>query len=430
MLPLWFLVFELHNVSRLWAPYSLVIVLATLGVLCIFVRQRMRDAEFSIVVANILIVLYILVVDMMRNDALPSVTGVIRLASPFVAMIAFALSLRSLTDLRNVALVFVAVVLMASGSIFVQVLTGPISWFAESSERAGLPRYASLLGSLTAFGVAAPFALICLARYARSSVVFWSGTSVLLVAAAMSLQKAALLGVAIAIPICAMLLPRKVSIRGVVVVSALLLIASFGVPSQLRDYGSVAWSLFTDADFETGDVSVSASLVDRLTSLPAEVLSYHGPSRLIFGVGMRGGAGVFGFDELPMAHNALVDWLAIGGVVLFSYGLWIIYELIAIVGVSHRLVKSEHESKRDAVFLSGLAILYLANLPFSSGVEFHPSTCWVPAALISFRYRLWKKSGPGWHDRSQLRVYKPIGDLTPSEVAILGGKGDAEAPEL
>jgi hypothetical protein len=292
------------------------------------------------------------------------------------------------------------VVLLAALSIFYQVLNGPIEWFADSSERAGVQRFSSLLGSLTTFGTAAPIALLVAARYVHKSGIFCIVAAILLVASVMSLQKAALGGLLVALPFVMMLVRRRTLLMGSLGLVALLFIASLLLPSGLADYISVGWRYFTDSDFSTQDVSFSESAISRLTEYPAGLVERHGIGSLGLGVGLRGGSGVFGYDEEPMAHNAVMDYLAIGGVVFLAYACWLIGRMLFTILALPKFVRYGVVSARDAMFVGGLGIMYLANLPFSSGVEYHPSTCWIPAVVVAYQLSIIDR----WRARFAVRL--------------------------
>src|SRR5690606_2545611 len=170
-----------------------------------------------------------------------------------------------------------------------------VAWFADASSRSGVTRYATLLGSLTIFGTAAPFALLCLARYVKPAVPFAVGAVLLGVAAMFSLQKAAIAGMAIAAPFI-VLLARP---RGLFLTVGLSLIGGMTaiqlVPPQYLPYleAGIRYVLREQSD----DFSIMESIVDRLVMLPGKVVDFVGWDSLIAGAGLRGAGGVFGFDD-------------------------------------------------------------------------------------------------------------------------------------
>lgn len=401
MVELWFLSVQLHGLSRLSGAYSLVIVAATAACLLMHLRRRVPPDVFVWVTANVLVLGYVIWIDTFVSRALPSPGNIVRVTTPFAIAIVMALSVRSLTQVARLSIVYLAVATLGALSLYYQIAFGPVAWFADASSRSGVTRYATLLGSLTIFGTAAPFALLCLARYVKPAVPFAVGAVLLGVAAMFSLQKAAIAGMAIAAPFI-VLLARP---RGLFLTVGLSLIGGMTaiqlVPPQYLPYleAGIRYVLREQSD----DFSIMESIVDRLVMLPGKVVDFVGWDSLIAGAGLRGAGGVFGFDDLPMAHNGLVDYVAVGGVLFFAYGTWVCAR-VAWFGISLPwMVRRQLMSRDDALFLGGMALLYLANLPFASGVQFHPNISWVFAMIIAVQMAL----------RESVQDER-IGQLTPS----------------
>lgn len=392
----WFGSFELHNLSRLSPMYSVIVVVLTVWAMLRRVTPTICLDRLVIVGVTLATAIYVLVVDFAHEGTIPDIGNVIRFLTPFVVLTISCASRLEEHQLKAMSSIFLAVVLLAALSMFYQILNGPIQWFADASGRAGVQRYASLLGSLTTFGTAAPIALLVASRYVRNRIGFCIVAGVLLAAGIMSLQKAALGGLALALPFVVKLLDRRQLLLGALTLGMLLLSASIVLPAGLSDYLTIGWRYFTDSNFSTQDVAFSESMLSRLTEYPVALVEYHGVSSLGFGVGLRGGSGIFGYDEEPMAHNAVIDYVAIGGVVFLAYGGWIISRMLTTMLALPRLVRCEFVASRDAVYLAGLCVLYLANLPFSSGIEYHPSTCWIPAVVIAYQLSLAQK----WRERT------------------------------
>lgn len=266
--------------------------------------------------------------------------------------------------------VFFAVV--CGASVLYQIKFGPVSWFAEASSRDGLVRYSSLAGSLTILGVsgglALPFAFFLVQRrWLKFSVLAAVAVGMLL-----SLQKAAVINLMIFATFVFWFYLKKGKLGLILILGGLLagfvaLLYSFDVSYAV----SVVNNVFRvgQASESYTDYSFSESILSRLWGLPSVVLDYHGPYSLIFGVGIAGGAGVFGNEELPMSHNALLDYLFIGGIP---------YLLIFLTSVGYAIQKCRLYIRRDPTN-QGLHrsclwffLIFLANMPFASGMQFQP----------------------------------------------------------
>jgi hypothetical protein len=387
VLYVWFGTFLLHNLSRIVPLYPALVAAAAGGALLYAARSvRARDVTV-VLLASWALTAYILVVDVCREGGWPSPGNTVRLLTPVVALSIILLADVTEDALRKFSCVYVAVVALAAVSLFYQVVNGPIEWFAEASERAGVQRYASLLGSLTVFGTAAPIGLLVAAMYVRRPLVFVGLATLIFAGGVMSLQKSAIAGFVVMLPFVLLLIERGTRIRLGIALGVLAAFVLAFVPAELLDYALVGWDYFSSAGTGGGtDVGIGESIVSRLTELPREVVAYHGLEKMLFGVGLQGAGGVFGFPDLPMPHNGIVDYLAIGGVPYLVYGLVLLGMMVVSAGRIIRWRAHVEDGRRVSIYVAGVAALYVANLPFASGLGFHPAFCWIPPMLISFAY--------------------------------------------
>ena len=393
MLYVWFGTFLLHNLSRVLPIYPALVAAAAVGALLAGLRREQARDVAILVMAAWAMTAYVIVVDVSVEGALPSFANVVRLLTPAVALTILLLNGIDEDALRRLSSVYVFVVALAALSMVYQVINGPIEWFAEASERAGVQRYASLLGSLTVLGTAAPIGLLAAAMYVRRPVPFIVLAVLIFAAGLMSLQKSAIAGFIVLVPFVLPLIERGTRIRLGLTLAGLAALTVAIVPAELLEYAGVGWDYLLSAGTGGGsDVGLSQSVVDRLTALPREVVQYHGLDRMLFGVGLRGGSGVFGFPDLPMAHNGIVDYLAIGGLPYLAYGLLLLGMMFR---GAYRVVRWRahiEDGPRVALFVAGLAVLYAANVPFASGLGFHPAFSWIPPLVISYAYSVRARS--------------------------------------
>lgn len=272
---------------------------------------------------------------------------------------------------RRVGRLIAWISLFAALSIPLQFIVGPISWFAESSMRSGLPRFASLFGSLTALGVVNGASILIAYFSFRSRFLAFLIVGGIIVGSILSLQKAAILNAFIAV-FLVLLLRRPTLKEAVIGLGALLLVISAGVVffgEQLHAYlGSVRITESSQA-VKSDDVSIAESLHERLVLLPKISIDYHGADALVYGVGPVGGAGAFGYPDVPMAHNGIVDIFLIGGL---GYFLLIVWSLLIIFPGAGRIFSGrvEHVWLRVGYFC---IFIVLVNIPFSGLLIFSPS---------------------------------------------------------
>lgn len=310
----------------------------------------------------------------------------------FVAMTLATVSIRS--NMRW----FVGFYLVASFTFPFQYITGPISWFAEASERAGSERFASLIGSLTAYGgVVGVAALAALCFF--SPPVSFICLLILIIGGALSLQKAAIANIFLALAI-GFWVNRglRISMRSAsYIFSAALIVFTLsyfvflnnGLASMLIaiSFRSIDGILSGDTEM-SGDVGFFESVIARVTDLPLEAINFHNATALFFGSGVFGGAGALGYPDFPMAHNGLVELVLIFGAPIgVFFGAYLVYFFVS----SLRTVSiGSYKTTLEKRFLvAGYGLLFLNNL-FAGGGFFQPisaSVFW----LVFFRLRFLNK---------------------------------------
>ena len=278
-------------------------------------------------------------------------------------------------------------VLIAVGCLTLpaQILTGhAVSWFAESSIRAGEVRYSTLLGSLTIVGVAGGLGLMLavLLPFRIEVRVLLVGASI--VGLLTSLQKAALLNLGIAIMLT-LVAQRSRDYRawlktGAAVFAALGALAWIGLQSpKVAPYINYFRLVILGNGGGTQvlyDYSIHTSVLDRLIEYPLRMIQAYGWGSSMIGVGLKGMSGVVGLPQYPMAHNQIFDLIFAGGAL---YGI-IGAAVIVLAALSIRQMYFRAESRGDVgvademrVMLAMLAYLAL-NLPVASGILFQPVT--------------------------------------------------------
>lgn len=259
----------------------------------------------------------------------------------------------------------------AALTIPLQFMIGPIPWFAESSERSGLPRYASLFGSLTTLGVVNGAAILVAYFSFKSRLLTYFLVSGIIIGSVLSLQKAAILNILIATSL--VLLIRRPRLKEVIVglfsilLVALISFSFFG--EKFQSYFNSIRILASSEAANSNDVSISESILDRITTLPAMAIHYHGADTLFYGVGPIGGAGAFGYPDVPMAHNGLVDILLIGGA---TYFFLFLFGTALCFGGSWRFFRKNANFTWSRVGFFCILIV-LINIPFSGLIFFSPS---------------------------------------------------------
>lgn len=322
----------------------------------------------SIFAYPILSILPGLYLDAYRNgeEILVGISRVVFVLPMYMAVLA---SPKDDESLRRWLALAAIVTFFAALSIPYQFMFGGVSWFAEESERAGVVRYASLFGSLTTFGVVCGLGILAAAASIRNRLWLVICISGIIVGAALSLQKAAIVN-AILCLICVPTLAGKRYSKyfgvysGLVLALALLYYYFSEVGEYLESFR------FFGSEYESsGDVSVFEGAWSRLKELPENAITYHGAQSLWFGLGPIGGSGSFGYPEVPMSHNGIVDIFLIGGI-----GYFILFIYFGFFVFLERGGRFGSEDKGIYLKFGFFSIgMLLINMPFSGLLIFNPS---------------------------------------------------------
>ena len=283
--------------------------------------------------------------------------------------------------------IFVIFVMLGGSSLFYQTVFGEIAWFPEPSEREGLVRYSSLVGSLTSFGIAAglalPLALIAFKSFFVRVVVI----CFIIISMLFTLQKAAVVNIFLFFLFCLFFSDFKnklaVSFLSAIVFSSLLVVvyyfdfdyavATIDNVLRLRDDSGVT------------DVDLISSIFDRLWELPSKLYLKYGDYGLIFGVGFVAGSGALGFIDYPMSHNGFFDLLFLGGLLnLFCFLLlssFVFYRLILYRKLFKYIDRQLWWMLTCLIFVFFLLML---NMAFSGVVFIQPYTGIVFYSIVVF----------------------------------------------
>lgn len=313
--------------------------------------------------------------------------GRLWVSAPLIIVASYLAKWRIDVPLKIVTVFFV----MAALSFPLQYAIGPISWFAEASERAGGVRYSSLVGSLTAYGI-----LVAVPAFA--ALWYWTGKKrvlafgILALGALMSLQKAALANMALAVCFAFWLSPRRKAMFRDLVVLAILGILG-GVIIGIRGGFAIGVryldGILTGDRSLTGDVSFYTSILERIIQLPSLAIEYFNSGNLFVGAGAFGGAGALGYDGLPMAHNGLVE-------VMLIFGFWIggamVLAMLVLTGRSLLRIVSCRRSECERNALACTYVLWVINYIFSGGVIFQPIGAIIFWLVVQRMFKLRRNS--------------------------------------
>jgi hypothetical protein len=387
----------LRNISELYSVFPIIIS----GIGCLFYlarREKIDTIGFGISVVFILTYFLPLIYSYLWY---PDESYMIPFAR-YLYIIPFAVfCIFSITNLYvyvHVLKTFAIFILIGGLSIFYQIVFGPILWFPDASEREGLVRFSSLVGSLTAYGIFGGLALPIIYFLFENKLVRNICLVIVIMAMLCTLQKAAIANIALFVIFLTLsgALLNKLKIIGFV---AFVLPAAVFIFYYL-DVSYVVATVDNILRLKEGsgdsDVPFFQSILDRLWFLPSQLYEMHGPSGMLYGVGMVGGSGTLGFPEYPMAHNGLFDLLFIGGVLNFLVFsilvLFVLYRLSTLKSICAPQT-FPHSVLKVSLFIY---ILLLINMLFAGplhvqpygGVVFYAITIFVCLRCDSIKKRV------------------------------------------
>ena len=283
--------------------------------------------------------------------------------------------------------VFVSFVVLGGVSLFYQTIFGPVSWFPDSSEREGLVRYSSLVGSLTSYGIAGgialPLALVSFKNvFLRFSIILFISASLLY-----TLQKVAVVNLCFFVFYLMFFVDCRYKLSIALFVSLFSVVFLF--TAYYFEFEYVVATVDNVFRFRENsgstDVDIISGAVDRLWRLPSRLYQMYGDAGFIFGVGLVAGSGSLGFANYPMSHNGFFDLLFIGG--LFN----LVVFLLLILFVCYRLLFFRKlflgRSKEVSDFLSCMlfvVFLLIVNMVFSGIIYIQPYSGVVFYSVVVF----------------------------------------------
>lgn len=406
-----FVAINLHQLAESFPPVFVAILLAAMATLALDMcgaRLRVdRPAAFNLTLVGLYLVstLAAYIHSLAVISTLGATIGLIRFLFAFPVFLASLVYIKTDEDLRRCLVAMAVAVAILYLSVPWQIAFGQLPWLPSEYERGGFARYASLLGNVTAVGIALGFYLAPALFLTRNANVRMVLTASLILSGAASLSKAALMNAAL-IPVGGLLQGMHPALRvwrnwsfgdaaKVLAILAICVAAAFSI-AGVRDRMLVNLASYgLAAEEKADDVSINESVVERLAEHPSKVFEALRDRYSEFGwltgagFGMSSTALVPDTDSLSiMAHNQFVDVIGIGGIshllvfmsMLLSIGL-------CIVGAAIRAFRrGDGEAQTLYATLVVIYVNFLVNLPFANGLIYQPlqaSMFWLLMAVAS-----------------------------------------------
>jgi len=329
-------------------------------------------------------------------QSLAFLPGVPRLLLMLIMALIFIITLKTEKQVTSILKIILFCYIIAAISIIYQIIFGPISWFASPHRRAGLDRYASILGSLTIFGAVAGYPLIILySKLPLIKSIFLKLVFIFIIflSAFFSLSKAAIAMLALSMIVfitfdgarfIRQTKPSNFVIYSLVIVLGVFIVGQ--IPEIYSYYNAIVTQTIGHNSFLTDYSGVMDSpsinidhLIRRLTHWTSGMIIEYGNIVYFLGVGLQGGAGVMGMNPdigvYGSAHNSLGDLFFMGGLP------YLLIFIIMYFFVQLTLFMNREIPLAKVLFM--LNILFFANLLVASGSIFQPaiSVCfWLSLA--------------------------------------------------
>jgi hypothetical protein len=271
---------------------------------------------------------------------------------------------------------FIVAYIGAVFTYFYQINYGSIEWFNDQAMERGIVfRYATNLGSGNIYGIGLASALIfswfqIKTKFYRATVIF-----LLLTGAILSIQKAALINIALGF--FAILIienyKNRLSIIAVIIVAlaGFILITSAFPYSAMGIYtaeflnNTFAIDILGDGSLRRDTVLDGDNISERLGGLHVQdIMSQHTPAVMfLIGVGITGAGGGLGLPEYLQAHSTFWDLFFVGGLPYLIVTIWLI---------AKTQIALWRKSDRTSNVFFWSNVVFVINMTSASAAIFHP----------------------------------------------------------
>lgn len=377
----------LHETRNLSNLYFLFYVLSFIFLVKILWESKISLHIYIFFLSVCFLIAYAGLLSFLTGKSESILTGMLRMffILPFIII---CFSLKNSFSLYKMFLVIILIFIIISGlSITYQQEFGAISWFDEESERAGLGRFSTLAGSLTAFGSLTGVGIVISFLLFKSATVRILFVLLFLYFSIISLQKMGLASFFLGLMAVMAIYKNNLNIKSifVIVFFSLLFINSIFflnhlISENLTRSIEFAFLVFTEDAHTVGDVNFFQSLLDRAIHLPGILIDFWGSYVYLLGVGVFGASGALGYPDFPMAHNLIFETLAVFGLPIGVLILGFIF--YASIASLYYMIASDCAYLKT--FSSILLLMVLTSL-FTGGLFFHPvngSIFWVSLIFV------------------------------------------------
>ena len=392
-----------HNFYRLSYVYVLIPITIYLLLFLNIDRKKLKISNSNKLFISYLLILfmslYIVAISFVSEGFIYTIIGITRYFYVLIIALVVFIIVNNEKTVNNLLHLYVICIAIGSLTLPLQLFTGPISWFSDPTMRSGLIRYSSLFGNVSAMGIIGGTGLVStlLLNYKNKNIKRFISLSIL-IGMGMSLQRAGIANIILAIIVYVYLIDIKSSRRIVllltatsVVILTLLFLINYGPTKIYTSFFITSLGINTGVDAMVDYTPISEQVYYRLfTNVIIHFNERLGLINFLMGLGFSGLGGVLGQRGI-FTHNDIFNIISVGGIlylVIFLYiFLYIIIYLRKYIKISKKI--GNKLLTNNLIVLLGAHLLFLFNIPMGSGNFIHPNHSilfWTTIGLLSGHY--------------------------------------------
>ena len=358
--------------------------------------------------------LYIVAISFANEGFSYTLIGISRYFYVLIIALLVFIIVKNEKTVNNILHLYVICIAIGSLSLPLQLFTGPISWFSVPTIRAGLVRYSSLFGNVSAMGIIGGTGLVAslLLNYKNNyikNIILLS----ILIGMGMSLQRAGIANIVLAIMVYYYLNDIKPSKKiillltsGSFIILTILFLLNYEPTKFYISFFLTSLGLNSGVSSVVDYSPISEQVYYRLfTNIFIHFNLRLGLIKFFTGLGFSGLGGVLG-QKGVFTHNDIFNIVSVGGIFyLFIYTYLFVYIIVTLkkyIKISKKI--GNKLLTNNLVVLFGAHLLFILNIPMGSGNFIHPNHSilfWTTVGLLSGHYyRLFNST-----NKNQLNKY-------------------------
>ncbi len=398
-----FIALIFHNFYRLSSLYFLIpLLLYGIYFFDFFKKPLVVNRKNKIIILYLIFIVfsvYIIFISFINSDFKNVAIGMSRFFYVIPISMIFYDTVKTEKFVSKLLFIYVFCSAIACATVPLQAfITGPINWFSPYSFRAGIIRYSSLLGNVSAMGIAGGLSfLVAILLPYRSKVLKFTICSVILISLFMSLQRAAVVNIILSFVFYFLFndIKLKSKLFGLVfslfiISGSVLLLLKFENTKVLTSFflGSLG---IAGAENQIVDYDpITSQIQYRVIGNTLSHFDYLKLTGFVFGIGYKGLGGVLAQPSI-YAHNDFVNLFAVGGIGYFIFFIVFFYYIVTTL-YRYLILSKKLENKdiyKNLTIFFAFSILFIINFVGGSGNYLQPNISilfWLIVGILGGHY--------------------------------------------